>query len=156
MSGVVRNVEFPIPLSASIEDVSNEILFAVAKVEGVLSTPPPVVTPLLVKMDQIVLRLRFWIDSFPQGDAITGLVIDKCFTRLQEKNLLMRSEGQSTQVIGTSGTKDSEATENQKALEEVKASENPKTTKDPKAMQDAKRQAPGSAKTDMVPVKEPD
>lgn len=68
----------------------------------------------------------------------------------------MRSEGQSTQVIGTSGTKDSEATENQKALEEVKASENPKTTKDPKAMQDAKRQAPGSAKTDMVPVKEPD
>lgn len=86
--GVVRNVEFPIPPTASIAKVSNMILSVVSKVEGVLATPPPVVTPLSVKLDQVILRLRFWINSFPEGDAITGAVIEQCFTQLQNENLL--------------------------------------------------------------------
>jgi small-conductance mechanosensitive channel len=84
---VARTIEFPIPPTSSIEQVSHTILAIASKVEGVLPMPPPMVTPLTVKLDQVVLRLKFWINSFPDGDAITGTVIEKCFTHLQRENL---------------------------------------------------------------------
>jgi small-conductance mechanosensitive channel len=88
LPNVVRTVEFPIPPTSSLEQVSQIILSVARKVEGVLQTPPPVVTPLAVKLDQVTLRLKFWISNFPDGDAITGAVIEQCFTHLQRENLL--------------------------------------------------------------------
>jgi hypothetical protein len=99
----VRTIEFPVVLPASMNKASELLLESISSVRGVLSTPIPEVTPISVKLDQVIFRLRFWIDEFDKGDEITGQVIEKSVSRLQDADLIAESLSAVTANVLSSG-----------------------------------------------------
>lgn len=94
----VRAIEFPVAAGASVPYVSDVLRHEILSVEGVLPTPAPEVTPISVKLDQVVFRLRFWIDNFPLGEEIAGKVIEKAVSRLQYEKLITTG-GPATEAV---------------------------------------------------------
>ncbi len=82
-SSYVRSIEFPVGPWLPAGEVADALCREAASVEGVRPEPGPQATAVSVKLDQVVIRLRFWIDDFAQGDEISGKVIIACLAQLK-------------------------------------------------------------------------
>lgn len=83
-----RTLDLPVTVGASTTLVIDILLESMKSVPGIMETPPPDVVPTSVKMDQLVYRLRFWVERYTDADEIAGKVIQSCVARLQNESLM--------------------------------------------------------------------
>jgi small-conductance mechanosensitive channel len=83
-----RTLDLPVVAAASTGRVIELLVESMKAVRGVMVNPAPDVVPTSVKMDQVVYRLRFWVERFADADEIAGEVIQNCVARLQQESLM--------------------------------------------------------------------
>ncbi len=60
------------------------VVEAAQSVKGVLSTPHPQSSICEVKIDQIIYKLRFWMEGIVNQEAITSCVIEACLLKVSD------------------------------------------------------------------------
>jgi len=90
-----RSVEIQAPLATPVEEIVTLLANAAVRAEGVAKEPHPDVILSGVKVDHLLLRVRFNITDFAQADVVSSLVTRQCLKELETLQLLPPAADQS-------------------------------------------------------------
>lgn len=85
-------VEVPVSIKLEPEIVCTLLADAAASVDAVLKDPLPSAAAREIKADQIVYRLRFWVETIQKQEEVASKVIQACWKRLDAMLQLSESE----------------------------------------------------------------
>jgi small-conductance mechanosensitive channel len=77
-------VEIPVRTGVDLDKVSKAIMSAATSTEGVLKEPKAETLVSGIRVDHIVVRLRFWVSEYASSDPVAGMVMEKAYGNLAE------------------------------------------------------------------------